>query len=257
MRYLLVLIIPSLLFAQSLGEVGYREEGITSYYGVGFHGRQAASGEIYNQDAFTCAHPYLPFNTIVRITVPRHGRAIILRVNDRGPYIKGRIVDVSLLAGRYLDIIQEGVTPAILDVVDPSTPVGPVKGLGIEHLLSIDDMMVNAKADQVLTEADAYKFPALSYTANQFMTKSAKKLQPTGFGIQVFSFRKVENIISNSDLLESKGYKNLIIENVTLEKGGNAFRMIIGPYENAKDADRILEKLLADGFKEPFVYTFP
>ncbi|MDX1959723.1 MAG: septal ring lytic transglycosylase RlpA family protein [Leptospiraceae bacterium] len=256
MKLLFLLFFPCLLFAQSLGEVGYREEGIASYYGVGFHGRTAASGEIYNQDAFTCAHPYLPFNTIVKITVPRHGRAIILRVNDRGPYIQGRIVDVSLLAGRYLDMIQEGVTPAVLEVIDPKSPVGPVKGVGVDHLLSIEDLMVNAKADQVLTENDAYKLPPISYSSNHFMTKNGKKIDPVGFGVQVFSLRKVENIISNTDALEAKGYRNLIIENVSLPTGGTAFRIIVGPFENIKDADKILEKLIADGFQQPFVYSF-
>lgn len=84
-------------FASSAGEIG-----IASHYGGKFHGRKTASGERYNQNAMTAAHRRLPFGTRVRVTNARNGKSVILRINDRGPFVRGRVVDVSMAAARQL-----------------------------------------------------------------------------------------------------------------------------------------------------------
>lgn len=87
-----------------------RERGLASWYGRKFHGRPTASGEIYNMYAMTAAHPTLPIPSYARITNPKNGREVIVRINDRGPFSKGRVVDVSYTAALKLDILR-GVTP--------------------------------------------------------------------------------------------------------------------------------------------------
>ncbi len=89
-------------------EPGYAETGIGSWYGPGFHGRATASGETYDQEALTAAHPTLPINSLVQVTNLENGREIIVRVNDRGPFAHQRLIDVSRAARRCLGLSGQG-----------------------------------------------------------------------------------------------------------------------------------------------------
>lgn len=85
------------------------ETGLASFYGDRFHGRTTASGARYDMHALTCAHPSAPFGTRLRITELETGRSVVLTVNDRGPFVRGRVVDVSLRAARLLGMERRGV----------------------------------------------------------------------------------------------------------------------------------------------------
>src|SRR5690606_6814118 len=98
-------------------QITFHEEGIASYYGRRFHGRQTANGEKYNKNAYTAAHPSLPFGTVVLVENLKNGKSIVLRINDRGPFIKGRIIDVSKEAARKLDFIRDGLTKVRVYVI--------------------------------------------------------------------------------------------------------------------------------------------
>ncbi|MGC9362333.1 MAG: septal ring lytic transglycosylase RlpA family protein, partial [Candidatus Syntrophosphaera sp.] len=82
---------------------------VASYYGGSFHGRRTANGEIYNKYALTCAHKTLPFETLLKITNPDSGKQVVVRVNDRGPFIRGRDVDLSYGAAKELGMVRAGV----------------------------------------------------------------------------------------------------------------------------------------------------
>ena len=88
----------------------YYEEGTASWYGDDFDGKPTASGEIYDQDAATCAHKILPLQTRIRVTNLRNGRSVVLRVNDRGPFVAHRVVDLSRTGARRLGIENSGIT---------------------------------------------------------------------------------------------------------------------------------------------------
>ncbi len=85
------------------------ETWVASYYGKGFHGRRTASGEVYNQYAMTCAHKTLPFQTLLKITNPRNGKNVIVRVTDRGPFKRGRDLDLSYGAAKEIGMLAAGV----------------------------------------------------------------------------------------------------------------------------------------------------
>lgn len=85
------------------------EVGLASFYGDGFHGRRTASGARYDMHALTCAHPSAPFGTRLRVTDLETGRAVEVTVNDRGPFAKGRVIDLSLAAARQLGIVRRGL----------------------------------------------------------------------------------------------------------------------------------------------------
>lgn len=91
--------------------------GVASYYGRRFHGRRTANGERFNMRAMTAAHRTLPFGTKVRVTNPRNGRSVIVRVNDRGPFIRGRSIDLSRAAAEKIGMISRGHARVKMEVV--------------------------------------------------------------------------------------------------------------------------------------------
>ena len=107
--------IPSLRFLQS---------GVASWYGHEQQGRLTASGETFNRHKFTAASRHLPFNTVVRVTNERNGRSVQVRINDRGPYEKGRVLDLSEAAAESLDMKKTGTAPVKIQAVEPAPAEG-------------------------------------------------------------------------------------------------------------------------------------
>jgi rare lipoprotein A len=92
-------------------------EGKASFYADQFHGRKTANGETFNMDKLTAAHPSLPFGTLVRVTNLRNGKDVIVRINDRGPFVKGRIIDLSIGAAKEIGLIKSGTTRVKLEAL--------------------------------------------------------------------------------------------------------------------------------------------
>lgn len=97
--------------------VARRKQGMASWYGPGFHGRRTANGERFNQYGMTAAHRTLPIGTQVRVTNLNNGRSVVVRINDRGPFSGGRIIDLSKGAARLIGVIQSGVAPVRLEIL--------------------------------------------------------------------------------------------------------------------------------------------
>lgn len=96
---------------------GYSEQGIASWYGPGFHGRKTASGERFNQKAMTCAHRKLPFGSKIKVTNLNNDKSVIVTVNDRGPFVRRRIVDLSRQAAYEIGLISTGTAPVRVETV--------------------------------------------------------------------------------------------------------------------------------------------
>jgi rare lipoprotein A len=108
----------------------FRQEGEASWYGPDFHGKMTANGERYNMLKLTAAHQQLPFNTLVKVTNLANGKTATVRINDRGPFLKGRILDLSYGAARALGANGPGVIPVRIQVVGmaaKSPPAAPGK----------------------------------------------------------------------------------------------------------------------------------
>ena len=116
------LCMPQHMSAQS-GNV-FRQEGMASWYGPEFDGRPTASGEIFNSTLFTAAHPSLPFGTFLLVTNKQNNRQITVKVNDRGPFVAGRVIDLSKAAAEHLDMIAAGTVPVIVETM-PTTYLQP------------------------------------------------------------------------------------------------------------------------------------
>jgi rare lipoprotein A len=96
---------------------GLTFEGKISYYGPGFHGKQTANGERYDQNGMTAAHKHLPFGTKLKVTDSKSGKNVVVRVNDRGPYSGGRVLDLSVGAAKKLGITKQGVFHGKCEVI--------------------------------------------------------------------------------------------------------------------------------------------
>lgn len=114
---------------------GYSEEGIASWYGPGFHGKLTANGERYNQKAMTAAHKTLPLPTLVKVDNLENGKSVIVRVNDRGPYSKGRIIDLTEVAARRLGMIDKGTARVRVSVLseDPDCYISHGERVNIDR----------------------------------------------------------------------------------------------------------------------------
>lgn len=108
--------IPSLDEPVLLAQV--YQSGIASWYGPGFAGRLSANGEIFDPNQLTAAHPTLPFNTIVRVTNVYNGRSVVVRINDRGPYIGNRVIDLSAAAADAIGIINSGIGDVDIEILN-------------------------------------------------------------------------------------------------------------------------------------------
>ncbi len=102
---------------------GYTEEGVASWYGIPYHGRQAADGEIYDMETLVAAHRLMPFNTWLRVTNLTNGKAVVVRIIDRGPFVEGRIIDLSKAAARQIDLIGPGIARVRLEVISAPNDV--------------------------------------------------------------------------------------------------------------------------------------
>lgn len=112
-------------YVPSFVEVGDQSEGIASWYGPDFHGKKTSNGEDYDMYGMTAAHKTLPMNTIVKVTNKANGKEIIVRVNDRGPFVAGRIIDLSFAAGKEAGIDQTGTAPVVLTVLGFDNTIMP------------------------------------------------------------------------------------------------------------------------------------
>ncbi len=97
----------------------YKEQGIASWYGRRYHGKQTASGEVYDMYAMTAAHPTLPIPSYVRVTNLNNGKSIVVRINDRGPFLANRVIDLSYTAAYKLDVLANGSTPVVVEAMIP------------------------------------------------------------------------------------------------------------------------------------------
>jgi rare lipoprotein A len=134
---------------------GYKEQGVASWYGKKFHGNPTSSGERYDMYTMTAAHKTLPLPTTVRVTNLRNGKSVVVRVNDRGPFIDNRLIDMSYAAARELDMIGSGTTLVEVVVLNSQSPSSsaytslqpaPAGGTGLNPVSSAVAEPVNAPA---------------------------------------------------------------------------------------------------------------
>ncbi len=107
-------------------DLGIKDQGVASWYGKEFHGKLAANGEVFDMTAYTAAHRKLPLGSVVRVVNLTNGKSVQVRINDRGPYVAGRMLDLSRAAARELGMVEIGTAAVQIEVIGDHRPVAPI-----------------------------------------------------------------------------------------------------------------------------------
>ncbi len=124
--------------------VGYREIGLASWYGKKFHGRLTANQETYDMYQLTAAHKNLPLPSYIKVWNHNNGKSVIVRVNDRGPFVEGRIVDLSYAAAKEIGMTEAGLAPVTIEVINPMVPEPVTKVSNLPHKHRLGYIQVGA-----------------------------------------------------------------------------------------------------------------
>jgi rare lipoprotein A len=197
----------------------YRERGIASWYGRKFHGQKTSTGEIYDMYAMTAAHPTLPLPSYARVTNPANGRTVVVRVNDRGPFLHDRVIDLSYAAAHRLGIAQNGS--------------GLVE---VEAILPSDVRVAQAPLPPVATVADSP--PPASLVAPLESTASSSG---AGFVVQLGAFANFANAQAFLDHVLNQ--TNAAEVEARIRQGGGLYRVQVGPYADRDEARRAADRI--------------
>ncbi|HET7180094.1 MAG TPA: septal ring lytic transglycosylase RlpA family protein [Chryseosolibacter sp.] len=199
------------------------QTGKASFYADKFDGTPTASGEKYRHNKLTAAHKTLPFGTRVRVTNLANNESVEVVVNDRGPYVEDRIIDLSRAAAEKLGFVNQGLADVKLEVIDPGD------GKTSDPIKTVDNVLVE--------ENEYYEF-------------EISRLHPKGFGVQIGTYQELVNLMRLSDNLKSS-YKKQVTVQVKVIKGIKYYGLILGSFSSRPKAEQFraqLQKKFPDAF---------
>ncbi|HLF24025.1 MAG TPA: septal ring lytic transglycosylase RlpA family protein [Burkholderiales bacterium] len=201
---------------------GYRERGVASWYGRKFHGRRTSSGEPYDMYAMTAAHRTLPLPSYVRVRNLQSGRSVVVRVNDRGPFLHNRLLDLSYTAAARLGVLGTGTALVEIESVTAGAPAATV---------------ASTQGVQVIGTASA----------------AALDAAPPRLSVQVGAFSRYENATNLRDRLQRAGFAPIYINNpgaATVGDGAAIYRVRIGPLATVEQGDRMVSDVARYGIAD-------
>ncbi len=194
-----------------------KQTGTASYYADNFEGRTTANGEKYHHSRPTAAHRTLPFGTIVKVTNISNGKSVTVKINDRGPFVDNRIIDLSKSAAEALGFVHDGIAQVEIEVIDPGD------GKYSNAHTNID------KAYETIDDKEYYSL-------------EATRANPNGYGVQIGTFYETANLIRLSGNLKSS-YRQRIIVQVSIVNNRKVYRIIVGRLKSRKKAENLKTKL--------------
>jgi rare lipoprotein A len=218
--FLLMIAIPAISQQKS-----FEQTGIASFYADKFEGRTTSNGEIYFHDKKTAAHPTLAFGSIVKVTNLENKKFVVVRINDRGPFIAGRIIDLSQSAAKDLGFIEKGVVKVKLEVIASTDDVPDL----------VPDIAIKSN------EPRYYKI-------------DVSVAIPSGKGVQIGSFKNDENVFRLAERLNSKYGEEVFIE-TTEVNGQRVYRVIVGNSTNEAHLQKLKSKLATE-YLDCFIVTY-
>lgn len=203
---LFVLLICSKLFSQ---DTIY---GQASFYADKFNGRLTANGEVFDNQLLTAAHKQLAFNTVVKVTNLKNQKSVIVRINDRGPFVGDRVIDLSRAAANQIGMVNDGIADVRIEILKELTEI---------------------KQNPPLT-------------TNNLFEVNVQKIKQGRYAVQVASYQYVENMLNEIERLkEVYGDKTLV--HVSKVDSIRVYRVIVGPYDDKDKADKKLQKFKESG----------
>ncbi|WP_018881556.1 septal ring lytic transglycosylase RlpA family protein [Thioalkalivibrio sp. ALE30] len=210
---------------------GFEEEGYASWYGTKFHGRRTSSGEPYDMYAITAAHKSLPLPSFVEVTNLENGKQVIVRVNDRGPFVDGRIIDLSYAAAHRIDMTDAGVARVRIRAVGPgdTTPARVAEAPEPEPL-------------EVAAAAQPDIAPEPQETAPAAASTNGEAASPGRF-VQVGAFAERHSAEQVREDLRALGLEPVRISSVERDNGAQLHRVRIGPLADSDAVRTITDRL--------------
>jgi len=266
---LVSVIMPFNLFAQA-SDV-FKQDGIASWYGREFEGRPTASGEIFDASQLTAAHPSLPFGTMVVVTNQHNNKSVTVRINDRGPFVPARIIDVSRAAAERLDMIVTGTAPVSVVSIDKIAFSSPVVGAQMAPPITAAPVITTAPAAPIaapVITAPVVTAPAITvqsapapviYVTQPVVQSPVQfRLMPEinimsdkNYRLQVGSFRNTRNAIDAFDKLKNSGL-NPAYEKFIASDNVEYYRVVVAGVRGT-DVQITAEKIGVAGFREALI----
>lgn len=201
--------------------------GKASFYADKFEGSPTASGEKYRASKLTAAHKTLPFGTKVRVTNLANNESVVVTINDRGPFVEGRIIDVSKSAAERLSFFNQGTAEVKLEIVDPTDGKQDTQPVAVDHV--------------VVEDKETYQF-------------DIKRVNPTGYGLQLGTYQELVNVMKIVDNLRTT-YKKKVAVQVKIVNGVKYYSIqLVGFNKREKVESLIVE--LKKKFPDSFVVDF-
>lgn len=203
------------------------QTGKASFYADKFDGVTTASGEKYRHNKLTGAHKTLPFGTRVRVTNLANNQSVEVVINDRGPWVEGRIIDVSRAAAEQLGFVNKGLAEVKLEVIDPGD--GKTSDLG----RPIDNVMVEEK---------------------EFYSFEIERLTPKGYGVQIGTYQELVNLMRLTENLKNS-YKKKVTVQVKVMNGVKYYGLILGNFNSRAKAEQFRADILPK-FPDAFIVEY-
>ena len=207
--------------------IGQVQNGKASFYADKFEGRPTASGEKYRHHKLTAAHKTLPFGTKVRITNLSNNEAVEVTINDRGPYVDDRIVDLSKSAAEKLGFVNQGLTDVKLEVIDAGD------GKQSDPARTIDNVMVEEK---------------------EFYDFKIERLNPRGFAVQIGTYQELVNLMRLADNMKNSYQKKVTVQ-VKVINGIKYYGLLLGHFSSREKAEQFRSELIKK-FPGVFIVEF-
>lgn len=254
-------IVVALTVLTQLASAQITEIGLASFYADKFDGKTTASGETFSQKKLTGAHRTLPFGTVVRVTNMDNNLSVEVTINDRGPFVEKRIIDLSRSAAEKLQFINNGTASVKVEVLHlpesaTATTDEPVKN----NTSSTPAWPGKQTATKAETQAPAESAPAprqtqvteVSAPANEYYKIESTVISPKGFGVQLASYQEAANLVKRCAEIKERINKDIMIQ-VGDKNGIKVYRIIAGPFETREKAEHFNKKL--EGFDGSFIVT--
>jgi rare lipoprotein A len=188
-----------------LTKVGEVFKGRASWYGPDFHGKLTSNGEIYDMHAMTAAHKTLPISTVVRVTNLKNGLSTVVRINDRGPFVDTRIIDLSNAAAKQIDMVGAGTAPVKLEV------------LGFKYKGKLKPLKKKKKKNKTIQNIIA------------------------PYALQIASFTKIEGAIATQEMYDGKdGYSSVIVDN--MKQNNSTYKVMLRGFKSRDEVVSYKEK---------------
>lgn len=224
MQKLFFPLLLSLIFSVSFGQV---QTGKASFYADKFEGTATASGERYRHNKLTGAHKTLPFGTRVKVTNLNNNQSVEVVINDRGPYVENRIIDLSKSAAEKLGFINQGLADIRLEVIDAGD---------------------GKTSDPIKT------FDQVTVDENEFYEFKITRLKPRGYGVQIGTYQELVNLMRLSDNLKNS-YKKEVTVQVKVIKGVKYYGLILGQFPTRPKAE-LFRAELKQKFPDAFIVEY-